>query len=59
MVLALLTKKIDFPAHRLQKSKTFWDSIAIGSMDTGPKNPTRQEGFCNRCCWSSVLGRKS
>ena len=31
IILALLTKKIQFPAHRLAKSKTFMDQIAIGS----------------------------
>ncbi len=45
MVLALLTKKIDFPAHRLQKSKTFQDQIAIGSRIQDLKHRRAKKPF--------------
>jgi hypothetical protein len=45
MVLALLDKKIEFPAHRLQKSKTFQDQITIGSRVQDLKHQRAKKPF--------------
>ena len=64
MVLALLTKKIEYPAHRPAKSKTFQDKIRIGARvaelrSQGVKKPIQTVAVEEKCsqkkveiCWA-------